>query len=495
MRTEVLLNMQNNRSLYLYELKEKIMRTFQQGFSIIELAIVLVISAVLFVITITAVDNQYDISSYKATQLKLNLIKAATANYLVKFGRLPCPADPTASQGTTAYTNEVASCFSNIAACSPGISCTTNVAIGAVPTATLGLNVSAALDAWESKIIYAIDPRFTQANANKCQVQGKLLIEDNNSNVLNTNGTATYVLVSAGKDKSGAYNAQGVFNVACQTALKEGENCNGDATFIDGSFNDTVGAIGFYDDVLSWDINHSMQQCPAGVVGCNLWFDAADPCSVTYNATNVVSAWQDKSSSNFSAASGLSSPTYVTATSSLTNGNSYLLFASGSSTLMSVSGFSATTAFPTTNFTEIVVFLPTSARAAAVINAADSTGYNTTNADRLIGTNAAGMTLYKMAGGTITDATAASLTAPTIAVTTVSSTVGQKLFVNGAQVATSAVTTSTFASPSNFNIGGNANVAAFDGRVLEIVTYTRVLTDIERQQLESYLATKWGVVY
>jgi prepilin-type N-terminal cleavage/methylation domain-containing protein len=486
---------QNNRNLNLYELKEKIMKEHQQGFSLIELAIVLAISAVMFGITITSLNSQYEISAYKVTQTKLDLVKKAMANYLFKFGRLPCPADPTAAQGSAVYANEVASCFSNVAACSTGINCGTNVVTGAVPTATLGLGLMGGIDAWDDKIIYAIDPRFTQANSSKCQVQGKLLIGDDNGNLLNANGTATYVLVSAGKNKAGAYNDQGVLNVACKTTLKEGENCNADATFIDGSFDDAAGVTGYYDDVISWDINHNMQQCPAGVVGCNIWFDAADPCSVTYNSSNVVSAWQDKSSSNFSAASGAASPTYVSATSNLTNGNQYLLFSSGSNTLMSVSNLSATTAFPITDFTEVVVFLPTSVRAAAIINAADSAAYNTTNADRLIGTSATGMSIYKMAGGTISDVTVASLAAPTIATATISSSVGQKLFVNGAQVATSATTTSTFVSPSNFNIGGNASVAAFDGRILEIVTYPRVLSDLERQQLESYLATKWGVVY
>lgn len=471
------------------------MRKNQQGFSLIELAIVIVISAVMFGITITSLNSQYEISSYKVTQTKLDLIKKAMGNYLIKFGRLPCPADPTAAQGTTAFTNEVASCFTNVAACSSGINCGTNVATGAVPTGTLGLGMMGGIDAWDNKIIYAIDPRFTQANSSKCQVQGKLIISDDNGNLLNANGTATYVLISGGKNRGGVYNDQGLLNVTCKTATKEGENCNADATFIDGSFNDAASATGYFDDIISWDINHSLQQCPAGVVGCNIWFDAADPCTVTYNSSNVVSAWQDKSSSNFSAVSGSASPTYVTTTSNLTNGNQYLLFSSGSNTLMSVSNLSATTAFPVTDFTEVAVFLPSSVRAAAVINAANSSAYNATTADRLIGTGATGMAIYKMAGGTISDVTAASITAPTIASTTISSTLGQKLFVNGAQVATSATTTSTFASPSNFNIGGNSSVAAFDGIILEIITYTRVLSDLERQQLESYLATKWGVVY
>jgi hypothetical protein len=44
------------------------------------------------------------------------------------------------------------------------------------------------------------------------------------------------------------------------------------------------------------------------------------------------------------------------------------------------------------------------------------------------------------------------------------------------------------------NIGRQLNSIFFDGRMMEVLIYSRGLTTTERQQVEGYLAWKWGLV-
>jgi competence protein ComGC len=461
------------------------------GYTLVETAGVLLIAAVILVLSLNTIKSQYEVNSYNGVKSKLETVKIALARYKAKFGRLPCPADRTLAGSSATYLQEVASCTTEI--CSTGITCPSNVAIGAIPTKTLGLGDVLAIDAWDKKFVYAVDQRFTRQYSSNCQVDGKIIIVDNYNNALNANGSAEFVIASLGKNGLGAYKAQGGLASSCNTSYAEGENCNDDRTFKDGKYSDGINN-NYYDDIVVWNPNHNSMTCPAGVTDCKIWLDAADVCSVDYNSSGVVNSWQDKSASNF-IANAVTAPSYVTTTSNLTNGNPYLLFSSASVNLLSISNLSATTAFPTTNFSEIIVFLPITLTAGAVSNAASTNTYSAATQDRIFGINSSGYSLFNMAGANVTDTSAVSLSIPTIATITVSSSSGQTLYVNGTQSITSATTTSTFSSPSNFNIGGASNLGAFNGRILEIIFYSRVLSSGERQQIETYLAQKWGVVY
>jgi hypothetical protein len=70
-----------------------------------------------------------------------------------------------------------------------------------------------------------------------------------------------------------------------------------------------------------------------------------------------------------------------------------------------------------------------------------------------------------------------------------------QMFVNGAFQVSTTGGTANRVSP-NLKIGAIQTLPAgyyFTGNVYEIVCYTRVLNDIERQQIEGYFAWKWGL--
>ena len=70
-----------------------------------------------------------------------------------------------------------------------------------------------------------------------------------------------------------------------------------------------------------------------------------------------------------------------------------------------------------------------------------------------------------------------------------------EMYVNGAFQVTTTGGTADRTSP-NLKIGSIQTTPAgyfFTGTVYEIVCYSRVLTSIERQQIEGYFAWKWGL--
>lgn len=129
--------------------RPSIFRPQQSGFTLTELAIVLVIVALLTGGLVLSLTTTRDIASEKETQKQLATITEALLGFAVAQQRLPCPAAPNAS-GVE----------------SPAGGACTNPHDGLLPGITLGLTPTDAqgyvLDAWGNRIRYAV----TTANTN-----------------------------------------------------------------------------------------------------------------------------------------------------------------------------------------------------------------------------------------------------------------------------------------------------------------------------------------
>lgn len=133
----------------------------QAGFSLIELAIVLFIVALLLGGLLVPLSAQIDQQRTNETQKMLAEIKDALIGYAVVYGRLPCPASDT-SNGAESFDAGASGDASN-GLCS-------NFYNGFVPAATLGFTTGVdnqgrrgfAVDAWNNRIRYAV----TVSNAN-----------------------------------------------------------------------------------------------------------------------------------------------------------------------------------------------------------------------------------------------------------------------------------------------------------------------------------------
>lgn len=216
----------------------------QTGFTLVEMAMVLLIVALLLGGLLPTISSQVDQRHNTETNAKLDEIRQALIGFAVINGRLPCPATTT-SNGLESMA---------------GVSCS-NPYDGFVPAATLGLSGadSSGLleDAWGNPIHYAVtawNNAFTTANGIKnagiSNLSPDLLVCSTATGISGTscNGsglTATpgvpIVIFSTGKN--GAQGSAGV---------DEAANLDANRTFVSHTPSASGAPNGEYDDLMTW---------------------------------------------------------------------------------------------------------------------------------------------------------------------------------------------------------------------------------------------------
>lgn len=238
---------------------------------------------------------------------------------------------------------------------------------------------------------------------------------------------------------------------------------------------------------------------PTQIPGCQLWFDAADNTTFTYSSGNSISQWNDKSSNAYS----VIQPTLAkqpTLTSRSQNGLPGIQFAT--STYL----YQTSTSMPnfTTGANTSVVM--------AVRNASTNTGWNIINTiwfDSAGGglvtqryhlslnqNTTDGTTLYMNAalvGQVTSNAVAASANA---LLGFTGSATSATIHTNGSTNSYPGVSlpNATGSSAFIFNDARNDLNASSNTMIFEMVGYNTQITTAQRQQLEGYLAWKWGMV-
>jgi prepilin-type N-terminal cleavage/methylation domain-containing protein len=229
----------------------------QGGMTLIELAVVLVILALLMGLGMTMGQMQIKISKHQGTQTTLANAKEVLDGFYKKYQRFPCPAVPSDAPTDTTYGMEVTSCTG---ACPAGMVCpaASNAVIGTFPFNTLGLGEEFASDGWNHKIVYVVDKNHTVTTP--AAIYGTLPITDSNGNEITQSplgGDAIFLLISHGANGNGAWSGQGGTQSACDSTLKDGENCDNDAVWIDTSLQDGTTAANYFDDIVIWEARQS----------------------------------------------------------------------------------------------------------------------------------------------------------------------------------------------------------------------------------------------
>lgn len=217
------------------------------GFTLAEMAIVLVIVGLLLTSVLSNVSTQMDARNIRDTQTRLDQIKDALIGFAQANGRLPCPANGTIPTGAA---NAGVEQFTVTVAGPPQQYVCTNVnGFGVVPWATLGV---AETDVWGGRFGYKVSSAFsdsimqttttwgcgatipiptpTQSSFALC-AQGTLAV---------TTRTATYkagtgvsnvpvVIISYGKNGYGAYTSGGT-QITLPPAVNADETANATAT-------------------------------------------------------------------------------------------------------------------------------------------------------------------------------------------------------------------------------------------------------------------------
>ena len=226
----------------------------------------------------------------------------------------------------------------------------------------------------------------------------------------------------------------------------------------------------------------SLPFSPRNISGLTLWLDAADISTLTVSGSNV-SSWRDKSGNNNNATQPTlaNQPTIGT----LLNGLNVLDF----------TGTQPYFSFPTISFTNITVFTifrNTTLRAYCsplfigpfFFFFTDGAGNNLYGTGRL-GINGEGIISQAAAGITTTNYLLYSLNL------TVGGTDIVNFYINGRNTAN--FNGSASGGRSYYQVGSTDSVGATTGFIAEILVYNGVLNNSQRQQVEGYLAHKWGL--
>ena len=220
--------------------------TTARGFTLIEMAVALVVIALVLgsiLVPLTAQVEQRQISD---TQKALEETKEALIGFALANGYLPCPDKTggggagTANDGTEDVTAATGACV---------------VTEGNVPWLTLGVT---ATDVWGNRFRYRITGTFAQRSPGitfTLATTGSLTVTcpaPACSPAYTYTTSAPAVIMSHGKNGWGAINANtGTANTA-PTSTDELENTNGDTTFVNRPPSTVGSTAGEFDDILSW---------------------------------------------------------------------------------------------------------------------------------------------------------------------------------------------------------------------------------------------------
>lgn len=191
-------------------------RRHERGFSLIELAIALLVIASLAVSALGSVSGQRGVARENRWQAQGETVLDALYGFALRHGRLPCPANP-----LLASTQDAA----GVEDCA--------LEHGVLPWATLAVPE---LDPWGHRLTYFARRSFTSDPANGARA-GFTLSTQGNASIRATAGSASKladalpaVIVSHGANGNGGYRADGTS--AAVNPPDEAENADGDLIFV-----------------------------------------------------------------------------------------------------------------------------------------------------------------------------------------------------------------------------------------------------------------------
>lgn len=223
---------------------------------------------------------------------------------------------------------------------------------------------------------------------------------------------------------------------------------------------------------------------PTQISGCSLWLDAADSSTISLSGTSVT-AWRDKSSlsNNYVQTNPSYYPTYVLDTVYNARGIRFINGTGTHLTPQSSSIYSINAAFWTTF---VVVRYSDSSISSGTVQSISRT---VSSGNNWIRYHQGAMSFYIVTSDVQFGRAFSAVSGMYSAVITNSQTVYQ----NGT-LAGSGSRGSTPVVSDAFNIGGNGASEGMSGFIFEYIIYNGVgLSTSQRQQIEGYLAWKWGL--
>ncbi len=203
---------------------------FGSGFTLVELAIVMVIFSLLVGGMMMSLTSQQDISNARETEKRLNDIRDALLGFAVVNGWFPCPANPATASVVAGAGIESA----RVAGSCPFTE-------GVVPWATLGVPET---DAWGRRLTYRVTAAFAQTSAFTLITPGDINIRTTAGGPFMANNVPV-VIVSHGKNGFRAFLPDGT-QLGVTTDADEQENSDSDTDSVNKPPTPT------FDDQVAW---------------------------------------------------------------------------------------------------------------------------------------------------------------------------------------------------------------------------------------------------
>ncbi len=267
-----------------------------QGFSLVELAVVLVLIGIVMTMGLKMVTATLENASYSETKSKQELIKVALIGFLRTNGRLPCPDN--SGSAVVASGVEVSPCHGTAAD-----------GYGVVPWITLGIPRDSVVDGWGNYFSYRV-ANGTGGSKNWASRTAGIPFDINElrtptaaltiqeldaagTALVTTNAGAVVVLLSHGKNGFGAKTTK----VGARLPLADagaGEATNGTdttTTFTLRPVNESAGAFnGPYDDLLTYLTPQDLMQTllnEGSLKSCYAYCPSAPTCTAggTFSCT------------------------------------------------------------------------------------------------------------------------------------------------------------------------------------------------------------------
>lgn len=168
-----------------------------RGFSLIEMAVVLIIFGLLIGGLLTPLSAQRDVKSYSETRDNLQKIRDALYGYAIINGKLPCPTTTTDPADNVNYGHGDATC-------------PLTAAVGVLPWKDLGVSEvdswgnqrSVTTDPWSGYWLYRVDPAFTSNFSLTTTTSGNIDVHKSDGTSLTVPAErAVAVICTTGKDR------------------------------------------------------------------------------------------------------------------------------------------------------------------------------------------------------------------------------------------------------------------------------------------------------